>query len=407
MLRLSLPWSLVPLATAFAAGACSPASPEAAILGSGSDAGRATADSSAPSSGAADASSSTSASSQSVSADGSGSPPGDSSESGSPADNDGNAAALEAGSDTGATNDVDATNATDASNADNDATSGTDATSAPDGPSADGIAPPAYLVCSPSFTWMNIAEVTSIATAGFGRFGGVSSNELTVAWTSPSGAVLVADRTSTAAPFGDPFQVDIGGASIPGGRVGLSPTGLQIVVALPNANGATLLGGFVRTSVGGAWSAESSSEFKYVNATNSETGGSFSEPVVRADGLSIFYLAVTGSNEPVLNESTWNTAEKAWNTGYPISGPEFAIASGSQTRRPTGTSGDGLTLFFFDEVAGNERAAWRESASPMSEFTLFVDLPDFPEAAPGGSCHTLYFQGSDPEAGTPALFTGQ
>jgi hypothetical protein len=254
---------------------------------------------------------------------------------------------------------------------------------------------------------MNTSEVTSVATAGFGRFGGVSSNELTVAWTSPSGAVLVADRPSTTAPFGDPVEVDIGGASIPGGRVGLSPTGFQIVVALPNANGATLLGGFLRPSVGGAWSAESPSEFKYINATNSETGGSFSEPVVRADGLSIFYIAVTGSNEPVLNESTWNTAEKAWNTGYPLAGAQFASASGTQTRRPTGTSGDGLTLFFFDEVAGNERAAWRESPSPMSEFTLFVDLPDFPEAAPGGSCHTLYFQGTDPEAGTPALFTGQ
>ncbi len=65
----------------------------------------------------------------------------------------------------------------------------------------------------------------------------------------------------------------------------------------------------------------------------------------------------------------------------------------AQVRRPTGASSDRLTLFFFDEVAGNERAAWR--LTPTSPFTRFVDIASLPEAAPDDDCSVVYFHGTD------------
>jgi hypothetical protein len=92
---------------------------------------------------------------------------------------------------------------------------------------------------------------------------------------------------------------------------------------------------------------------------------------------------------------------KAWDTGTPLPNPEFAIATASQLRRPTGASGDRRTLFFFDEVTGKERAAWRSSAG--APFDTFVDLPLAPEAVPNANCDTLYFHGMD--AAGQGLFT--
>jgi hypothetical protein len=76
---------------------------------------------------------------------------------------------------------------------------------------------------------------------------------------------------------------------------------------------------------------------------------------------------------------------------------EFESVDATHRRAPTGSSSDGRTLFFFDDVAGLERAAWRES--PAVPFALFRDVGPFPEAAPSARCDSLYYRGQD-AAGT-------
>jgi hypothetical protein len=85
-----------------------------------------------------------------------------------------------------------------------------------------------------------------------------------------------------------------------------------------------------------------------------------------------------------------------------VAAPGLASIDATHRRRPTGASSDGLTLFFFDETANLERAAWRSSIA--SPFVQFVDI-GVPEAAPNKQCDTLYFQGTDEDAGAPAVFT--
>jgi hypothetical protein len=257
---------------------------------------------------------------------------------------------------------------------------------------AGGDAGPRPAECNPSLMWSTVALVPSIAPAGFDRFGSISSNALTVAWTSSSsGAIFVADRPSVSAPFGTPAQLDTGGVALATGRVALADSGLRLVATL--ATGSSFVS-FVRASAGGSWTRSASNEFTFVAAMVAE-GGMMSEPVVSADGLALFYLLTIGKGTgplPILYESTWTAPTKKWSSGTPLPNPEFAIASASQRRRPTGASADRRTLFFFDEVAAKERAAWR--ASPTAPFDTFVDVTLAPEAAPDANCDTLYFGGA-------------
>jgi len=273
---------------------------------------------------------------------------------------------------------------------------------APSGDAAAGDAdagpvfPPA---CPQSSTWPTTARVPSIAAAGFDRFGGISAGALSVAWTTAAGAVYVADRATATSAFGAQALLDPGAIALASGRVALAPTGLELVAT--RADGSSFVS-FFRTSLSGAWSPTSSKEFDTIAAMRGESGGGFSEPVISAGGNSLFYLLALPNQAPVLYESTWDATIKAWGTGAALPNAEFAISSASQARRPTGAASDGRTLFFFDEVSGVERAAWRDS--PASPFSFFASLPSLPEAAPVDDCTTLYFHGSD-SAGQ-GLFTG-
>jgi hypothetical protein len=195
--------------------------------------------------------------------------------------------------------------------------------------------------------------------------------------------------------------VSVSGVSLANGRVALTASGFKLIATL--ASGSSFVS-LVRSSVGGAWTVAMSNEWAFVAAMIAESGGAMSEPVVSADGQSLFYLLTIGTGAgtpPILYESTWDSKAKQWTSGLPLPNAEFAITSASQRRRATGASDDRRTLFFFDEVSGKERAAWR--ASPTAPFDKFVDVAAAPEAAPSANCNPLYFHGSD--ATGQGLFT--
>jgi hypothetical protein len=75
-----------------------------------------------------------------------------------------------------------------------------------------------------------------------------------------------------------------------------------------------------------------------------------------------------------------------------IVGQAELLASDPKRRRPTGLSSDGLTLFYWDEIDGKEKAGFRKT--PMTfdlTFSGFVDLADKKDAQPTAKCNRLYF----------------
>lgn len=254
---------------------------------------------------------------------------------------------------------------------------------------AESEAAPVFPPACPTWgRWSTSARVASIAPAGFDWFGAISADARAVAWTTAAGAVYVADRASPADPFGAPALLDPGTYSLTSGRVALAPTGLELIATL--ADGSSFIG-FYRASAGAAWSPSAGKEFETVATMRGESGGAFSEPVVSADGSSLFYLLALPNQPPVLYESPWDTSLRQWGLGAALSSPELAMTTAAQVRRATGASSDRLTLFYFDEIAGTERAAWREA--PGSPFTMFAALAALPEAAPVGDCSVLDFRG--------------
>ncbi len=277
----------------------------------------------------------------------------------------------------------------------------------PEGASDDGgnEAGPSLPECSETATWSTIASVSSVPSASFARFGSISASEQTVAWSDSTGAVFIADRSGPGVDFGAPAALPAGPKPLANDRVAVNPTGTELVATLADGSSFTT---FLRPSQGQPWQAGSVAPFVIIAATISESGGAFSEPVLSADGLSLFYLLAIGNHLPVFYESAWDATTKTWALGTPLTGPDFGITDATQLRRPTGAASDRLTLFFYDEEAGNERAAWREF--PTSPFTFFEDLPLVPEAAPNGDCLTLYFASgadSEAEAGAAGLATAQ
>jgi hypothetical protein len=232
--------------------------------------------------------------------------------------------------------------------------------------------------------------------ATFGRFGAVSSDELSVAWTSSEGDVYVADRPVSPGAFNT--AVKINEVALAVDRAALSANGLQ-VLAVAEKRGSLVE--FTRASRSEAFVQGDGSDLSGL-ANVFEGGGTISEPVLGGDGESLFFLIELPDQAPILYESKWSYADNVWGIAAGFRNQELQSVDASHRRRPTGGSSDGLTLFFYDEVNQVERGGWRES--PTTPFIHFEDIGAFPDAAPNFRCDLLYYTGRDGDG--PGLFVG-
>lgn len=263
--------------------------------------------------------------------------------------------------------------------------------------------------CDPTATWSTIARDPSIPSAGFDRFDSVSGDGRTVVWTTAAGVLMYADRSSSTAAFGTPGPVvaaDGGAFAVANDRVAIDPTGTQLI-AISSGGGSFLA--IDRSTRGAPWGPGDKKQFSVIaGALGTGEGDAgpplLSQPVLSGDALSLFYLALN-NGVPTLYESPWSAGLKVWEIGAALQGAAFTNTATGQVRRPTGAGSDRLTLFFFDETVGHERAAWRDQVS--DPFSTFAELPNVPEAVPSDSCNTLYFRGTDADAGGPGLYTAQ
>jgi len=243
--------------------------------------------------------------------------------------------------------------------------------------------------CDPSTSWAPLGRLGPMSSDDFARFGGISADELTIAWTGAGGDVYVADRPSVREDFGSPIKVNAGSDALAVDRAALAPTGTSAVAVRADRGG---LIGFERPARGAPWTMSSGLEFTQMNAVF-EAGSEVSEPILGADKRSMFFLLSRHDLPPVLYETGWDPSRGSWAHPSRVPNNELKSADGTHRRRPTGASADGRTLFFLDEVSGLERAGWR--ASPNKPFKAFEDLGPFAEAAPSAPCDTLYYQSQD------------
>ncbi len=243
--------------------------------------------------------------------------------------------------------------------------------------------------CEPTQTWSNHTSVPTIPTANFDRFGGVSGDELALAWTSTSGnsfIVNIANRASLLDGFAMPTTINPGAALLANDRVALASNGVTLIAVV--ADRSTFVG-FNFSGTTGDWTPLPAAQFANLAGMVAESGGMFSEPVLGGDGLSLFFLLTLPGAAPVLVESRWDAANQQWAPGTGFTDAELASTDATHRRRPTGASSDGLTLFYYDEIGATERAAFRTSIGDT--FVPSIALLGLNEAAPTVLCDKLYF----------------
>jgi hypothetical protein len=265
-----------------------------------------------------------------------------------------------------------------------------DGTSSDSGLAADVPPPPSQ--CPTGHTWTaGSLEVTD----QIARFGGLSATGLTAAWTRPSGDGVAADRGSMSGAF---ETLSFLLPALPSGvRPAIDSTGTMVF-------GVFFMGVYTqiwtRASMQSSWEAWSAATtpFDAIVSQVGQSGWTWSEPAFAVSGDRLFYVVTNG--QPTIYESQWDTQTSEWAPGVQLPNPEFLGTDPSTRRRPTGASADDRTLFFYDEVSGVERAAWRDD--PSQPFSYFEDIPAAPEAAPNADCSALYFIGGGPLPGVDA-----
>jgi hypothetical protein len=247
-----------------------------------------------------------------------------------------------------------------------------------------GPAPSVPPVCAPSARF-GAAQRLAISTAGDDELGSITPDELTIAWVAENKA-YVADRTVADAAFGEPIPVQ--GGSDYFARVATSPDGLQLVgVRIDGAS----FGLLTRTARGRAFDGapdESGFGSLYSAELARYSEGPFADPLFDATGRRLLYSALDPESDGVatIYESNFTAGSLPW--GVAVQGPLLFAVDGA-FRRPSGLSSDARTLFYWDEVTMEARAAWRPSRDRA--FASSESLGDRRGAAPNAACDRIYF----------------
>ncbi len=228
-------------------------------------------------------------------------------------------------------------------------------------------------------------RLTTLDAPSLGRFDGVTPTLRAVAWTDTTGRVFTANRSDASSGF-DAEQVSSAPIAEPNARVGISYKGTSILIA----SGATLVA-YARAFTGSPWTGPTEATLETVNAWLREAAGAVSDPVFGSSGQTLFFLRSTSTGSYDLCEAAWDDGAGAW--ARPVVRSSMISADALHRKRPTGVSWDDLTLFFWDDGRGIERAAVRSSET--HEFSGFRDVGNYPEAAPNQGCTLLFYQGSD------------
>ena len=136
-------------------------------------------------------------------------------------------------------------------------------------------------------------------------------------------------------------------------------------------------------------------EFAEINADAASRGQSFVAVVIGASDQELYYLLSGDDSESHPLRVSRRKNAGPWPVGEALEDCELA-AQGANRRIPTGVSADGLTLFYYDEIARAPRAAYR--ASLDGPIVWVQTLTDREAAQPNSACDRLYFSGfSGPE----------
>jgi len=253
------------------------------------------------------------------------------------------------------------------------------------GTTQDGATP----ICGAAQVWVDGAAL-AISTPAADRFGSITPDELSVAWaTSSSGVVTVryADRTTNQAAFDAPRSL-VGAFALD--RAAFSSDGLRLVVVNADRRGFTEFTRASRDDALGAPGIGPFAAFEDYAQHTMAAGNSFADVLLDPDDKVLLYSEYGSGVVDTVHRTRRLFSGDPWSVGLPLVAAELQ-SSGAQTRRPTGMSADGRTLFFWDGLLGIERAGFFDF--PRDSFASVRDLGQLIDAQPNADCTRLYHSG--------------
>jgi hypothetical protein len=255
-------------------------------------------------------------------------------------------------------------------------------------------------LCLADGVWTSGELVATASTAADDILGSITPDELTITWmTIDNGTptLYYADRAAPDAPFGPKGTLSYGPGYYAAERPAVSFDGQRIVVVRADRKGFTE---YSRTAVFATFtSAPSEASFDAINGQGIMLAGDeyFGDPLLSADDKTFYYSKYDGRSANTVFAVSRDVPD-VWLVGSPVEGAP--LRGGCRHRRsPTGISADELTLFYWDDLSGTERATFR--ATVGAPFSGVVDLGPRGHAQPNASCDRLYY--SAPETNSTTL----
>src|SRR5262249_27586395 len=156
---------------------------------------------------------------------------------------------------------------------------------------------------------------------------GVSSDELSIAFSSATGDAFVADRSSNTAAFGDAAMVNSMQLAVD--RVALGPSGNSLIAVAADRQSFV---GFERADRTQPWAATSGLEFTALRV-RAEGGANLYAPVLGGDKRTLFFM-ITAYDSATLYESRWDMTQRLWGMPTSVGNPELKSPDMAHLRRP-------------------------------------------------------------------------
>jgi len=248
-----------------------------------------------------------------------------------------------------------------------------------------GKAPTEPALCDKRAVWSAATSVSGVSSGAAETLLALTPDELDLAFLR-EGALYVAHRASASASFssGTALTIPTGWSAIHGAT--LSADGKRLLlISDPDQK---KLGELTRPSREGAFSATiDTSAFAAINQDSDFTRRIYASPTISAGDDQLFFSSSLDSESTIAISYRNGTA--SWSAPKALSPGTFDGTAGER-RLPTGTSADGLTLFYFNEESALQEARWRATNSVSSQWYDMLSLGARRGAAPNSGCNRLY-----------------
>lgn len=242
-------------------------------------------------------------------------------------------------------------------------------------------------LCPSADAWSEGTRL-SVSTADDDLLQAVTPDELSLAWLAGE-RLVYADRGSADDDFGEPLELE----DVEFLQAALSVDGLRLIGLNPTMQSFAEV---TRDSRDEPFSSEPDDrDFTELNEVLSliPVARYLGDPVIVGEGDRLLFsyfepMPVDGT------ETVRETLGPPWPFGVPVGGSMLLVSEGKR-RIPSGMGADLRTLFYWDEVDEEQKAAQRAEAGGV--FDRFESFGDRRRAAPNEACDRLYYSAPGPD----------